>query len=188
MSDDTTQQQLTLFVVATPAPSIPALEATVKAEPPTCPDTSLPWSDDYALDGWSARMFLHQLLSTSTLHWWPSDTEQLLSDWMPQRLQASIGSGISLSDVIKPPGQSYDSSFRTARMVRGMMRRVLRRSKSLRVLLRTEHDTIPVTVTFWNPGDSASWTVTSESVLPDFLRDGLLDFLRRHAPDSAEMP
>ena len=37
-------------------------------------------------------------------------------------------------------------------------------------------------------GDYGSWTVTSERPLPDSLRAGLLDYLRQHAPKSAEMP
>ncbi|MEW8178600.1 MAG: hypothetical protein AB2754_16080 [Candidatus Thiodiazotropha endolucinida] len=35
-------------------------------------------------------------------------------------------------------------------------------------------------------GDYESWTVKSEKPLPDFLRDGLLGYLKRHAPLSAE--
>lgn len=30
---------------------------------PTCPDTSLPWSDRAGPDGWSAKMFLHQTIA-----------------------------------------------------------------------------------------------------------------------------
>jgi len=154
---------------------------------PISPDTSLPWSEDFALHGWSGRMFLHQLLSISTPHWSPLDTERRLSEWTPLRLRASLGSGISLSDVIKPLGQASENCFRSARMVRGLIRRALARGRSFRLLLRTEHDTIPVIVTFGSRGgDSESWTVTSGMPLPDCLLDGLLSFLRQHEQGCAE--
>jgi hypothetical protein len=68
-------------------------------------------------------------------------------------------------------------------MVQGLIRRALARGRSLRLLLRTEHDTIPVIVTFGSlKKDCEFWTLKSEKVLPDSLRDGLLDFLKQHAP------
>lgn len=186
---DTTLIQLTLFVVETPAPSIPAPEAMAPQSTPILPDTSLPWSDDYALGGWSARMFLHQLWSTSTPHWQLSDTERLLSGWTAQRLRGSPDRETSLSDAIKPPGKACASCFRTARMVQALIRRALARGRSLRLLLRTEHDTIPVIVTFGSKReDCESWTLKSAKPLPDSLAAGLLDFLKQHAPSSAETP
>lgn len=180
-----TWKQLTLFAEATHAQSTQGPEVTDPAKVPICPDTSLPWSEDSNLGGWSARMFLHQLLTTSMPHWTHLDTEQLLSEWTPQRLQGSHDKEISLSDVIKKPGMAYEDSFRTSKMVQGLIRRALARGKSLRVLLRTEQDTIPVIVTFLNPDDYESWTVTSERRLPDYLKDGLMDFLKQHAPRCA---
>lgn len=177
-------RQLTFFAEVTHAQNTAALEVTATANTPTSPVTFSAWSDDSALDGWSARMFLHQLLIGSRQHWKSSDTDALLSASTPRRLRASLGSGISLSGVIRLPGaNSREPSFRTARMVRGLIRRALARGRSLRLLLRTEHDTIPVIVTFGPKGtDYASWKAKSASDLPDSLTTGLLDFLRRHAP------
>lgn len=70
-------------------------------------------------------------------------------------------------------------------MVQGVIRRALARGRSFRLLLRTERDTIPVIVTFGKNGGCESWTVTSAKPLPDSLRDGLLDYLKRHAPECA---
>ena len=154
---------------------------------PTCPDTSLPWPEDFALGGWSARMFLHQLLSGSNARWHTSDTERVLSDWTPARSQANPGSGRSLSAIIKSPKRLCEQSFRTDRMVRGLIRRCLERGRSLRLLLHTELATIPVIVIFGtNPLDYESWTVKSENPLPDSLVGGLLDFLRQHVPACSE--
>jgi hypothetical protein len=148
---------------------------------PTCPDTSLPWSEDYTLGGWSAKMYLHQLLSTSRSPWTPLDTTRLLSGSKARVLRANLGSGISLSGIIRT--ECSDVCFRTSRMVQGLIRRALARGPSLRVLLRTERDTIPVIVMFGTLKSGCEfWTLRSERVLPDSLRDGLLDFLRQHAP------
>lgn len=181
--------QLTLFAVATPAPSIAAPEVTGPQSTPTSPATSSPWSGDCALNGWSARTFLHQLCVTSAPHWTSSDTEALLSDASHLHLRASFASGTTLSDAIKTPGRAQRSCFRTAEMVRGLIRRALARGKSLRLLLRTEQDTIPVIVIFGNQEMGLeSWTLRSGKPLPDSLGDGLLDFLKQHAPGCAAMP
>jgi len=152
---------------------------------PTSPDISLPWSPISGPGGWSAKMWLHQMIKISLPHWNYSDTELLLSEQMPLRLQAKTGSGILLSDVIKRPAQaSINSCYLTAKAVKGIVRRSLKRNKSFRVLLSTEHDTIPVIVIFGNrqKKDLEYWTVKSEQPLRDSLKIGLLDFLNRHAP------
>lgn len=178
----------TLSPAAIRARRIHAREAMARASMPTSPDTSLPWSQDFRLGGWSARMFLHQLCSISRQPWTHLDTEFALSELTPLRLRLKAGKGISLSEVIRSPEKrSRENSVRSASMVRGLMRRALARGRSLRVLLRTERDTIPVIVTFSNPENSASWKVKSAKPLPDSLRDGLLDFLRRHAPACSEI-
>lgn len=181
-------QPLTLFVEATRVLSTAAPVPTGGPSTPTCPDTSLPWSDDCSLGGWSAKMYLHQLLATSTPRWQPSDTERVLLGWTLRRRHAKPASGTTLSDVINPPGTTQTKCFRTAHMVQGLIRRALARGRSLRLLLRTARDTIPVIVTFGSrAGGCESWTATSASALPDFLLNGLLDFLRRHAPGCAGM-
>lgn len=174
--------------LAIPARSIPGPEATGNQSIPTSPDTALPWSEDFDLGGWSARMFLHQLLRTSRPAWKPSDTEQLLSEWTPLHIRGRAGNGITLSDYIKPADKVSADSFRTVRMVQGVIRRALERGRSFRLLLRTEHDTIPVIVTFGTrkQKDFAFWTVKSGKPLPDSLRAGLLAFLKRHMPEFTE--
>lgn len=174
-----------LFSEETRARAIPAPAATEIVKAPTSPDISLPWLEDFSLNGWSARMFLHQLLTTSQPAWSISDTEQLLFESTPLKLRANLGSGISLSAVVGPIANTFDPCFRTAQMVQGLIRRALARGRSLRLLLLIEQDTIPVIVTFGSRNsDYASWRLKSEKDLPDFLADGLLDFLKQHAPSS----
>ena len=185
---NTTLRQLTLFVEATLAPNIPAPGPMATAGTPICPDTSLPWSDDYALGGWSARMFLHQLLTTSRWDWKPSDTESALSAATPIRLRLNADSGtlssVNWASIHKTP---RERSVRSASMVVGLIRRALARGRSFRLLLVTELDTIPVIVIFTTPiTGSEFFTLRSENPLPDFLRDGLKDFLLRHAPRCLE--
>ena len=163
-------------------------EATAPAIIPTSPATSLPWSEDCGPGGWSAKMFLHQMIATSRPAWNCSDTERLLSEQMPLRLHLSKESEISLSEQIKPPGRAFQDSFVSSNALRGILRRVLARNKSFRVLLRSETATIPVTVTFGNRPDCVSLTVTSEQPLPDSLLIGFLDCLRQHLPGPVEMP
>jgi len=178
--------QSMFFAVETPARSTVEHAAMGTLTVPTLPDTSLPWPEDTARGGWSARMFLHQLLTTSPQPWSHLDTERLLSEQTPHHLRAKLGSGISLSDVIKPPSRSYAGAYRSAKTVRGLMRRSLARGRSLRVLLRTERDTIPAIVTFTTPADCESWTLKSENNSLDSLAVGLMAFLKAHAPSSTE--
>ena len=173
----------TSFAAAIPVPTTPAPDPTARRIIPTSPDTSSPWPEDSALNGWSARMFLRQLLVTSEPVWSTSDTDALLSGSNPHHLRASFASGIMLSDVILPPGSASGSCFRSARMAQGLIRRALARGLSLRLLLRTERDTIPVIVIFGSRRqDYASWTIRSGKPLPDSLKDGLLGYLRQCAP------
>lgn len=150
----------------------------VKADIPTSPDTSLPWSENAGQDGWSAKMFLHQMISTSWHHWKSWDTERLLSGLTPLRLQAKGGSGISLSDQLKKPGRALPKAYSLPKTIVGLFRRASARCRSFRVLLRTERDTIPVIVTF-GMGSFESLMVRSEHPLPAYLLAGWLDFLRR---------
>lgn len=173
-----------------PAPSEAAREATALATIPTSPDTSLAWSEGCGPGGFSARMFLHQMMATSSPHWKLSDTERLLSAQTPRRLQLNSASAISLSRVIALPGTASPCCSRSSSMVRGLLMRSLRRGRSLRLLLATGRDTIPVTVTFGSrePECSESWTVTSARPLLASHADGLLAFLRQQLPSSAETP
>jgi hypothetical protein len=182
-----TLSRLTVSRVETRARSTAERVRMVIAGTPTYPDTSLPWSDDCDLGGWSAKMFLHQLLAISRSPWTPSDTTRLLSASKARVLRANLGSGISLSAIVKT--ECSPVCFRTSRMVQGLIRRALARGRSLRLLLRTERDTIPVIVTFGiRAKDCESWTLQSAKPLRDSLRDGLLDYLRQHAPGCTETP
>lgn len=66
--------------------------------------------------------------------WKPSDTEQLLSEWTPLHIRGRAGNGITLSDYIKPADKVCADSFRTVRMVQGVIRRALERGSSFRRL------------------------------------------------------
>lgn len=166
-----------LFAEAIRAQSEAEHEVMNQANIPTCPDTSLLLSDDAGLNGWSAKMFLHQMMLLSYPVWSCLDTEQLLSELMPIRLRVNVGKGILLSDVIKLPENVSQECYRTQKMVQGLIRRALARGRSFRLLLRTEQDTIPVIVTF-TTAIYESWTVTSEQPLPDSLKNGLMDTLK----------
>jgi len=152
---------------------------------PTCPDISLPWSEESGPDGWSAKMFLHQMLSTSKPRWTCSDTERLLLGRAPLRLQHNAESGILLSEVLKNPGQAKQSSYLNMRGMAGILRRSIKRDRSLLVLLRTINDTIPVTVSFGTEGPELS-IPTNASSLVDSLRIGLMDYLTHALQKSQE--
>jgi len=179
----------TSSVEATPAQSTGTHDVDSRLDTPICPDTSLPWSDDFAHDGWSARMFLHQQLHISRPHWTPSDTERWLSASTLLHLRVKPGFEISLSDVITPVGVCSGKHFRSAKMIRGLVRRAWRWRRRLRVLLRTERGIIPTTITFGSPNAACvSLTLKSAKPLPDSLQDGLLAFLRQHAPECSATP
>lgn len=176
--------QLNSWLLEIPVPNIPEPEATEPQNIPTCPVTVSAWSDDAALNGWSARMFLHQLLTTSRPHWNVLDSERLLSAWTPFHIRDRAVNEISLSAVIKPAGKASEKSFMTSRTVEGIIRRAWARGRSFRLLLRIEQDTIPMIVTFGTRQNKSSeyWTVKSGKPLPDSLKAGLLDHLKRHMP------
>ena len=179
----------TSSVAATPAPRTEMPQEGNGRLIPTCPDISLPWSGDYDHDGWSARMFLHQLCATSIGHWQPSDTEQLLSGWTLLHLRHNAESGISLSDIVTPIGVASQKHFRSANMLRGLIRRALAWRRSVRVLLQTEAGIIPTRITFLSKGEaSACLTITSEKPLPDSLKDGLMGYLQPLLPGCAATP
>ena len=177
----------TLLQEGTRALSGPGPDPMGQVGTPTCPDGSLPWSEAAGHGGWSAKMFLHQMMSNSRLFWNVSDTEQYLSELTLRHLQGRVGRGILLSEVLKAPGQASPKSYSLPKTVVGLFRRALARNKSFRVLLRTEHDTTVVIVTF-GTGDYESWTLKSERPLPAFLLAGFLDYLKGVLPGCAETP
>lgn len=106
---------------------------------PTSPDTSLPWPGDYAHNGWSARMFLHQMLRTSPLEWSCSDTTSLLSRSTLAISPVRVGDGTTCVDALTPgPPPISSGLYLTAANIAGLARRALKRKRPLqRVLLRT---------------------------------------------------
>ncbi len=109
-----------------------------QASIPISPDTSLPWSQDFTHGGWSARMFLHQMLSGSLSGWMPSDTESLPSLSILATLQVRVGDGNSCSDVLLSYTPDLPELYLTPQMVLGLCRRAIKRKRPLQhVLLRT---------------------------------------------------
>jgi hypothetical protein len=168
----------------------------------TIPDTSLPWSKEAGPDGYSAKMFLHQTIKTFASGWSFSDTERLLSEQTPTRLQARIEPATSLSDVIKPPKQTSSDFILSDKAVRGLIRRNIIRRRAILVLLRTHADMTRVMVTFGIVGqplprvkvgqllkmdifvklDGVDYELliqTKEQHLQGSLLDGLTDYLKQ---------
>lgn len=169
---------LTLFPGAIHAPLEVELKQAQKQNIPTCPVFSSQLSDNAGPDGWSAKMFLHQMMCVSRKVWNVSDTERLLLGSMPLRLHAKVERETLLSAVIKQPNEASEKCYRSLKMARGVVRRALKRNRSVRVLLRTRKDTIPVIISF-GMDNFESWTAMSELPLPVFLLIGLMDYLRR---------
>jgi len=127
-------------VVATRALHVPKPEAAGPLATPTSPDTSLPWSDECGPGGWSAKMFLHQMLSTSLPSWTCSDTRSLLSASTLPTLLLRAGGGSSLSDVLLDTAPTSSELYLTHRAMLGLARRAAMRRRPLRaVSQRTPH-------------------------------------------------
>ena len=146
---------------------------------PTCPDTSLPWSQDAAHGGWSARMYLHQTIATSAPHWRPSDTDLLLSQQMPSRLRLKTDGVISLLRQMTPIGFDHSQDHLSLRAILGLLNRSARRHRPVFVLLRADSDMIIGIITYGKEGDCESLTVRSADGSVDTRTDGLQDYLRR---------
>jgi hypothetical protein len=167
------------------------LVAIDRASIPICPDGSLPWSQQSGRDGWSARTFLHQMLSTSQPGWSPSDTLSLLSRLTLAISQVRAGVASSCSDALHatPPEQS-SGLYLSAQSVIGLARRALKRKRPLqRVLLRTpcgwRRKTLIVS-------SQARGFVFSLGTRPRPCKDspeaGLLDWLNERVGCSTAMP
>lgn len=180
--------QLNLFQEEIHALSDRRQEAYGEAGPVlTGPDTSLPWSKEAGPDGWSAKMFLHQTIKIFAPHWRCSDTERLLSEQTPIRLQAKTEQETTLSDVIKPPVQRESDFILSDKAARGLISRNIKRQRDILVLLRTPADTMRVMVTFGTgPGGLEPLIKTKEQDLPDSLLDGLTDYLKQRLRELRE--
>lgn len=174
--------------------SLPAeIHALVEARPqtvrqvntPTSPDTSLPWSQDYAHDGWSARMFLHQMISGLSPHWNCSDTDALSSELTPKRIRLKDGRGILLSDVInREESTRFDLS---SHAIAYMVKRSIKRQVGFHVLLLDTTGVKQVALSFGKGAqDFESCRVKNFHGLPDSQLDGLRDYLIQQLRDLQE--
>lgn len=187
MSQMMNSEQLNLFVEGTLALVDQKLNQCGEAVIPICPDTSLPWQQDYAHGGYSARMFLHQMISGLLPHWKCSDTELLLSQQTPFRIQLKKGEGISLLDQLMPIEYDHSKNIVRSKSIKGMMIRSAKRHRPVFVLLRTGIDMIPATITFMNLDQLDSLTVQSVSGLQDSQIIGLMVCLARELRKCVEM-
>ncbi len=170
------ERQLLLFLEATRALVDRERGEIDRRSTPISPDISLPWSGECGPDGWSAKMFLHQMLSILRPRWTYSDTERLLSGRTPLRIQVNGGSGSSLSAVLRKPGEVESWTFVSDNALRGLIRRGLRRNRPFHVLLRTQSDLAMVTVTCTK--DRCEFSILSSGQdLPDSPIAGLQDLV-----------
>ena len=174
-------KQHRLFVEATRVLPAHLRRETGQANIPISPDTSLPWSEDCVHNGWSARMFLHQMLSISQPRWKPSDTESLLSRSTLEILPLRVANGNSLSDAMEATAPDSKEYYLTPSMVKGLARRALMRKRPLqRVLLRTRHGWRRKTVIVTSNTKGYVFSLPRNAkASKDFLEAGLLDFLAR---------
>lgn len=184
-----TSGQSTLFAEEIPALHVPWPGGIGQVSIPTCPDTSLPWSGDFAHRGWSARMFVHQTLSTSLPGWSCSDTESLLSHSTLVISQVRVAGGSSVSDALMSYTPDSSDLYLTPQMVTGLLRRAWKRKRPLqRVLLRTPTGWLRKTLTVTNR-DGAYECSIRQNANPcrDSPEAGLLDYLARAAESCSVM-
>ena len=173
--------QSTLFAGEIPALHVPWPEGIDRANIPIYPDTSLPWSGDFALGGWSARMFVHQILSTLLPDWNSWDTESLLSRSTLVISQVRVAGGSSVSAALLRCAPDSSDLYLTPQMVSGLLRRAWKRKRPLqRVLLRTPTGWLRKTLTVTNR-DGAYECSIRQNANPcrDSPEAGLLDYLAR---------
>lgn len=183
-------RQLTFSVEEIPALHDRGPAATAPPRTPTFPDGSSPWPDDCAHGGWSARMFLHQTLAISRPDWTPSDTESWLSRWTLGTSQLRVAGGSSLSDVLLPTAPDSPELYLTLPMVRGLLRRALKRRRPLqRVLLRTPRGWRRRTVTCSSRGEGFAVSIPpNANYSKDSPEAGLLALLAAAAEPCLETP
>jgi hypothetical protein len=190
MFGPSTEKRPTFWPEGTLALCAPALAPDVPVPPPTCPGTSSPWPHDCALGGWSARMFLHQMLCASRPGWRSSDTESLLSRSTLATLRARVGGGSSLSAALLPSSPDSPGLYLTPPMVSGLLRRALKRRRPLQhVLLRTPAGWLRRTLTVSSRGAGYALSIPS-SANPSrgSPEAGLLAFLAQGAGPCSATP
>lgn len=173
--------QSTLFAEEIPALHVPWPEGIVRASTPICPDTSLPWPGDFVHSGWSARMFVHQMLSTLLPGWSCSDTELLLSRSTLVISQVRVAGGSSVSDALLSCAPDSSDLYLTPQMVVGLLRRGWKRKRPLqRVLLRTPTGWLRKTLTVTSRDGVYECSIRpNANPCRGSPEAGLLDFLAR---------
>jgi hypothetical protein len=183
-------RQSTLFAEETLALRAPALAEIVPLSIPTCPVTFLPWSDDLNHGGWSARMFLHQMLSTSRPAWQCSDTESLPWRSTLAILRVRVGAGTTCVHAMTPEPPPLSSGlYPNPASLAGLARRAVKRKRPLqRVLLRTETGWRRKTLFVSSRGEGYEFYLSKrqkpsrdshEAGLLDFLNDAVARWLER---------
>ncbi len=181
--------QSTLFAEEIPALHVPWPEGIGRANIPICPDTSLPWSGDFTLGGWSARMFVYQILSTSLPGWSCSDTESLLSRSTLVISQVRVGGGSSASAALLSCAPDASDLYLTPQMVMGLLRRAVKRKRPLqRVLLRTPTGWLRKILTVTSRSEGYGCSIRSNaSPCRGSPEAGLLDYLARAVESCSAM-
>lgn len=175
--------------VAIPVRRGPELADVDRRAIPILPDGSLPWSAAAGPGGWSARMFLHQTLSTSRPGWTPSDTERFLSCSMLATSQLRVAGGSSLSAVLLSEPPPSGRLYLTAPMILGLFRRAVKRRRPLqRVLLRTPRGWLRRTLTVTSRAGGYDFSLPKNANLfRGSLEAGLLAWLSTLAGGLSEM-
>ena len=125
----------------TPALVVPKLDGICRAKAPTCPDTSLPWPQDSRLGGWSARMFLHQMLVNSRSAWSCSDTELYISRSTLAVLRVKVGRETSALHALTTEPPPFSSGlYLSHQMIIGLARRAAKRGRPLQHVLQRTKD------------------------------------------------
>lgn len=172
---------VTFCAEGTPVPRDRLPKGTARAAVPISPDGSSQWPEDRAHDGWSARMFVHQMLSTSRPPWTSSDTESLLSRSTLETSQVRVAGGSSASAALLAEPPTSPELYLTRPMLMALCRRAVKRRRRLqRVLLRTPAGWRRRTLTVTSRGEGYGFSLpTNAKVSRGSPEAGLMAFLAR---------
>lgn len=168
-------------------------EVQLRQNIPISPGTSCRWSDQSGRNGWSARMFVHQMCLTLFADWNYSDTELLLSNWMVHRLRPALDRESSVSDVLTIPWpDDLKGLALKPKTLRGLIRRAAKHQRNLcHVYYRlTQGSPIRRTrLTFTSQdADFVNSPLPNVNALWASRKDGPKAFLLHVAPSCSENP
>lgn len=179
----------TSFAVETLAHSDLRQGLSTAQNPKTCGHTTLKSCEGCDLFGCSESMCRPPTQTNVRQCSLTQDTRSSSSKWTAPRLRARVASVSTYAECLLPRGSAQSRCFLSENAIRGILNRVVKRKKSLRVLLRSRSGTTPVTITFLTKDSGCvSWTASSENDSRDFTTDGLIAFLRPNEADSWETP